>query len=273
MKKLLAILFLISLSLPSFGQNIMLSNWSKINKSKRLLVRSFHKKNVKKHKPAKIISTKAGDMKNKSESLPVDRDNIKSDLVKGNKIELANAGDKPESITNDSVNISQLVKAQIDLARKKENERQSKSKITVQEKPVQKKVNERRELLASVSSILAINRDLLIKIIVLAGAFILLMFLVLLRRKKIKKTIVKHVPNLKENISLLRQEKLIKVEVPQQKSFRSKLATNAGDLIRDDEQLSNSAKEFKVSKGELMLAARIRKHQNMMLKRRKKTIN
>lgn len=165
----------------------------------------------------------------------------------------------------DKVDISEMVREQIAAARKKADEEKSTPVPHIDVPKPAKNVKSEAGLLMSIRNKIPLSDDSLIKISVLS-AFSLLVFgfimsrRLLLRKKRPKN---KHdLKGLKQNIALIREERPIRVRKNNKlKTVRSRLLKKYSKVNMTNESISKTAKELKISKGELLLAERIRMHK------------
>jgi len=167
----------------------------------------------------------------------------------------------------DSVNISQMVLSQIAAARKKETEKESKPVIKVQAKKVKKAGNSWTSIFVKLRNNIPLSNDDFMKAVILIAFSVMVFVVVFLRRiknrlhKSDKKE--KSSDNLKKNISILREEKPLKIKYKKKlKLIRSKLSKNYS-MNPTNDSLTRTARELNIAKGEVLLAARIKAHEYM----------
>ena len=158
---------------------------------------------------------------------------------------------------SDSVNIRSLVQEQIQKALLNQSQSAHASVNAVQQKEkatVPVKPEEQLSGMAVIAGMI-LNQPLQYKIFELGS--LLIVGFVLLRRliQTIKK---KSLNALKAKISLLRNEKVLAKQDPKLQLVRKQLSNNELIFNKSEKQISKSAKELKISKGELLLAARLR---------------
>lgn len=160
----------------------------------------------------------------------------------------------------DSINISKLVQMQILAAQKKENEKINKTILNVETKKVEQPNKLNVNFLFEVRKIIPLSDIDLLKTMIIFSFSIIVFSAVFIKRKiSNKKSKKNKSTGLKKNISLMRQEKPIKVGKPDKfkKSVRKKLLISAPAKL-STESISKAAKEFQISKGEILLASRIK---------------
>ena len=160
---------------------------------------------------------------------------------------------------SDTVNISQMVAAQIDAARKKEEQINNnpapviQSNITLNTKPAS------LNLYDELKTRFSIPEDVMMKASILTSASFLSAAVIFIRRRKSKRKKQPANKNLKENIKSLREEKVQIKGSSKLSSVRNRLAENtpASNLTQGD--ISRTAKRLKISKEEILLAQRLKR--------------
>jgi hypothetical protein len=160
---------------------------------------------------------------------------------------------------NDSskVDVSQLVRQQIELAQAKQEMQ------TIQETEKQD-IPERRQPQVIKRIKLASNNSsgLLEKFIFLSAAAIVIFGFVLLRRK-MSEVKNKNEKNLKRNIQFLREERVMRKDNPNLKKIRFGLVNNTGIEELSEEAITYTAKKLRISREEIILANRINSYKMM----------
>ncbi len=160
---------------------------------------------------------------------------------------------------NDSINISKIVTGQIEEARKKaalQKTQDSELKL----KPAVVQAQTDSDFLSELIGKLNISGETAVKIGILGGASILVMFFILFRRIRSNK--IKHSDKkLRNNINLIREEKVIIKPDSKLRTVRNALARNPNTLDLSGSAVSKKASELNIAKGEKFLAARIKSHE------------
>lgn len=165
----------------------------------------------------------------------------------------------------DSVNISQIVQAQIAAARKEETEKKSQPVVNIQAKKVEKAKNSWTNIFVELRKNIPLSNDNFMKAVILIAFSFMAFIVVFLRRLKNKlhkpSKKEKSSDSLKKNISILREEKPLKIKYKKKlKLIRSKLSKNYS-MNPTSESLTRTARELNIAKGEVLLAARIKAHE------------
>lgn len=179
---------------------------------------------------------------------------IKADSSNSSQISLA---------SDSSINISKLVQMQILAAQKKENEKANKPVLNVETKKVKQPNKLDVYFLFQIRKMIPLSDTDLFKTIVMLSFSLIVFGSVFIKRKiSNKKNNKTKLTWLKKNISLMREEKPIKVGKPDKlkKSVRKKLLISAPAKL-STESISKAAKEFQISKGEILLASRIKNYE------------
>ena len=95
------------------------------------------------------------------------------------------------------------------------------------------------------------------KYYLMGGAAAFSMLFVGIRRAAKKKQSDK-VNELKRNIRMMREEKVIMLDDTERKMVRESLSNPSRKLVQDERFITSAAKKFNISKGEIELAARVR---------------
>ncbi len=163
-------------------------------------------------------------------------------------------------LASDSVNISQMVLAQIDAARKKQMEEKNQPTKLVETTTVKVQPASSTNFIADWVKSLAISEDTMVKIIIIGSAtFIAVIFISFRRLKYSKKYSVKN--DLKNGIKLIREEKVFGKKDEKLSSVRNKLAGSPSSYQLSNESVSRNARDLNIAKGEIYLAARIKSHE------------
>jgi len=167
---------------------------------------------------------------------------------------------------SDSVSISQLVEMQVLAARLKAIEE---SELTNEDKLIAEeiKIEDRKEVKAEESQgaasagfwvvILSLINGIPVEYKILVGASFILFFLIFFRR--INYRIQKSVKvELKKKIGMMREERVfVKTDGSKSELRKTLVESNAVNKL-SEKNIGKTAKELRVSKGELLLAARIK---------------
>jgi hypothetical protein len=167
-------------------------------------------------------------------------------------------------IAVDSVNIREMVEEQITAAKKKmleEKESAITGILTSNEKTVPKETGNEVHLgvIEKIREFLyKANKDMA-RVALLAGSTFLVFGTVLIRRVKIKKKNIRR-KKLVKNINSIREEKVVAKDNPKLKNVRTKLKNNP-ENFGEENSFGETAKELNISKGELLLAAKIKSYE------------
>ncbi|MHB8578626.1 MAG: hypothetical protein ACYDA4_02055 [Ignavibacteriaceae bacterium] len=162
-------------------------------------------------------------------------------------------------VDSDTVNISQIVAAQIDAARKKEEQIKNNpvqvvpSNISENTNPAS--LNHYEDL----KTRFAIPKDIMMKASILASASFLSASIIFIRRRKVKRKKQPANKNLKENIKSLREEKIQNKGSSKLSSVRNRLSENTPVHNLTPNDISNTAKRLNISKEEILLAQRLKR--------------
>ncbi len=158
----------------------------------------------------------------------------------------------------DSVNISQMVVAQINAAREKQKQSQSISDSQIQNVTSNAELQSSPGFLDEVKKQLSISDDTLLKIAILSSASFLAMIIILIRRRKLR--LVQPPDNdLRDNIKLLREEKIKIQGNSKLSSVRNRLADSSPAYNLTNDAVSNSARKLNISKEEILLAQKLKR--------------
>jgi hypothetical protein len=161
-----------------------------------------------------------------------------------------------KAVDKDSVNIRELVQAQIQNAIEKQTAASKVSGSSTKTESVDSSTPQ-EEQIASHGLILGviINQPLHMKIFEISSFLIITVLLSVRLVGAIQK---KSLHVLKEKIAMLRNEKIIYKQDPKLQVIRKQLPNKDSIFNKSDKHISKAAKELKISKGELLLAARLR---------------
>jgi hypothetical protein len=159
------------------------------------------------------------------------------------------SNDINSSVKDDSVNLQEYVRSQIAAAKEKE-------KVTSTNQSVSRKPEVIREEKVTGSG--KNEGPLSPKILVLVTAGFFAFSFIGIRRLKLRSN-----NKLKKNINLIRKEYAVRKENPKLTGLRAKLCDGHDYYDADAKFFSERAKEYKISQGELILAARIKSHKMM----------
>lgn len=160
----------------------------------------------------------------------------------------------------DSVNIRQLVADQIEQARKKQITMESLPKVAVSPAISTGNYETVKKYLNNMPGYLNASFDMVMEISLMGIISILAALLIFLIRGHHKKRI-KTRKTLKDNIKLLREEKLFVKNNPRLSKIRNELGKSPATYNYSKEKISNAAKDWNISKGEILLAAKIKAHE------------
>jgi hypothetical protein len=161
-----------------------------------------------------------------------------------------------QSTSRDTVRISDLVQQQI----QKALEKKSVARASIVPEKLPEKINVPAETIVepAQSNLIVnylINQPLHIQLFIVASVLIVLF--VSFRRAiySIKK---KSLDVLKQKIAMLRQEKVKSIVNPKLQLIRKQLRGKEMVFMKSDRQISKTARELNISKGELLLSARLK---------------
>lgn len=169
----------------------------------------------------------------------------------------------------EEVDIQELVRQQIDEARKKEKSKIENENSAIAEPVVYQKAKPETEqtIIGSLNDIYNKVEDNLgsleIKLIILSSFTVVVMSVVGVKRGKKKNVKVNNFPaqEFKKNIKLVREEKFIRHIDPKLKKLRTNLYLNTRYLNESSSDLSETARKLNIAKTELILASRFSKEQ------------
>jgi hypothetical protein len=176
----------------------------------------------------------------------------------------------------DTINISQMVSAQIEAARIKQTQdslitQESKSlplktvaitQAVVSQKP--KRENSQLESLFTyikplIQRVLMFN-EMTIKLTIMAVATVLAFLFVFARRKKLNTKKIKS-GSVKDGIKLIREERVKDRNDSELSLIRKKLMGSTSSFQLSSDSVLKNARELNIAKGEIYLAARIKSHE------------
>ncbi len=160
----------------------------------------------------------------------------------------------------ESVNIKKMVAAEIEQAHKKMLEEQSIPKTVKTQNVKIKKAGTIEQSVIALPGILYTFSSAGIKVVILAFASIIAALVIVLRRKKSSK-IFRTRQALKNNIKLLREEKIFIKQNNKLSGIRFKLKNSPTLYGHSKEGLLKAAKSLNISQGEILLAAKIKSHE------------
>lgn len=163
----------------------------------------------------------------------------------------------------DSISLSGIVASQIAAARQK----QLNDSVNTAQVPVVKQEPAKSELTGIAAGILEkargfynANTDLVLKAAFLLSVSLAVFIIVFIRRRRLRPK-KKFESTLKNNIRKLREEKIEFSINPDLKMMRKNLVQDPSFNFTSHDSISRTARELNISKGELMLAARIKSHE------------
>jgi hypothetical protein len=160
---------------------------------------------------------------------------------------------------SDTVNISQMVAAQIDAARKKEEQINNNPALVIQSNITQNTKPASLNLYDELKTRFSIPEDVMMKASILATASFISAAVIFIRRRKSKRKKQPANKNLKENIKSLREEKIQIKGSSKLSSVRNRLAENTPAYNLTQGDISRTAKRLNISKEEILLAQRLKR--------------
>ncbi len=160
----------------------------------------------------------------------------------------------------DSVNISDMVLAQIQAAKKKQAEEKNQPALMQTAVVTKTHQNSSSNFLNDWEKSLSLSEDTMIKIIILASTSLFAIVFISFRRMRNghKNSDVK---SLKNGIKLMREEKVLWKNDKKLSGIRTKLSGSPSAYELTNESISRNAREMKIAKEEIYLAARIRSQE------------
>ena len=159
----------------------------------------------------------------------------------------------------DSVNISEMVLAQIQAAQKKQSEQKNTpppTAVVVTKTQSNNSTNFINDWIKSLS----LSEDTMIKIIILGSATLFAVIFISFRRMR-KGHKNSDSRNLKNGIKLMREEKVYWKKDEKLSGIRTKLSGSPSSYQLTNESISKNARDLKIAKEEIYLAARIKSHE------------
>ncbi|HUX92256.1 MAG TPA: hypothetical protein VMV36_00500 [Ignavibacteriaceae bacterium] len=160
---------------------------------------------------------------------------------------------------SDTVNISQMVAAQIDAARKKEEQINNNPAMVIQSNITQNTKPASLNLYDELKTRFSIPEDVMMKASILATASFISAAVIFIRRRKSKRKKQPANKNLKENIKSLREEKVQIKGSSKLSGVRNRLAENTPAYNLTQGDISRTAKRLNISKEEILLAQRLKR--------------
>ena len=184
---------------------------------------------------------------------------------------ISNSSSSSVLVTSDSINIRQMVEEQISAVKTRQLEEAKKSENIVEKKSetslkgkeengsglfYTSEVSTLEKIKTAFSSLEVMNN----KFSILGFATILIFSVVIIRRKILSRQKVNK-NSLKENIKLLREEKAVKKFNPKLTGIRNSLIHDSSTFANPKAGISKIAKELNIAKGEILLAAKLKSHE------------
>ncbi len=164
-----------------------------------------------------------------------------------------------DQANGDSVDISQMVQSQIDAARKKEM--QEKDMALKQAVVKLKEIPDENPdyFFVGLRRMIPLSDDALIKLFVLASASAGIFIFVFIKRSSLRKK--SGSSKLKNNIKLLREEKISSVKNGKLTEVRNRLTSAPSTYETSNRAVARNARDMQIAKGEIYLAAKIKSHE------------
>ncbi|MCL5030687.1 MAG: hypothetical protein M1480_16870 [Bacteroidetes bacterium] len=184
---------------------------------------------------------------------------------KGEVIPLQSAANDTSKINSaqtytDSVNISEMVLAQIQAAQKKQIEEKNQSMQPPVAAVTKTQSNISANFVNDWIKTLSLSEDTMIKIIILGSATLVAVIFISFRRMRSgHKNSNKR--DLKNGIKLMREEKVFGKNNEKLSGIRTKLSNSPSSYQLSNESISRNARDLKIAKEEIYLAARIKSHE------------
>lgn len=160
---------------------------------------------------------------------------------------------------SDTVNISQMVAAQINAARIKEERINNNPALIVQSNMPQNTKPASMNLYKELETKFSIPEDVMMKGTILASASFLSATVIFIRRRKNRRKKQPANKNLKDNIKSLREEKIQIKGNSKLSGVRNRLAESTPVHNLNQEDVSRTAKRLNISKEEILLAQRLKR--------------
>ncbi len=186
-----------------------------------------------------------------------------------------NAGTVTTFSQADSINIKQIVEGQINAIKEKQLKETKKQIVAIDIKnettpSLTKKglsnkgsnfvQNSIKPLLNKIQDTFFYSEAITNKVKILGFASIISLLVVIIRRKIINRKFLKK-DGLKDNIRLLREERVVKKTDIKLKGIRNSLVNNTLSYSNTQAGISKVAKEMSIAKGEVLLAAKIKSYE------------
>jgi|GEM_PF-2609474 len=167
-------------------------------------------------------------------------------------------------ISTDSINIGQIVQAQINSARMKILNEKKQEPVPIIIMSNANKPDNLEIVYTQLRNKIPFSDDLLIKFFILGSAVIISSFFILFRRLRRSRMSINS--ELKNNIKLLREEKIFRKKDNKLSVVRNKLASLSIPYKLSDFEVTQKAREMNISKEEIYLAAKIKYHERNITK-------
>jgi hypothetical protein len=202
-----------------------------------------------------------------------------SEKVPADKVPIDSLNAQLYGIAGDSVNIKDMVTAQIEAARNKQVQDsitaadsnsvqklpaktavESQAVVTLKHNSEKTELEKLSEYLDPVFQAVRMSNELTIKMAIMGVATFFAFFIILIRRTRLgKKKTTKR--DTKDGIKLIREEKVKDKKDGKLSLVRNKLLGSAPSFQLSKESVSKNARELNIAKGEIYLAARIKSHE------------
>ena len=160
--------------------------------------------------------------------------------------------------SSDTLNISQIVMAQINAARKKEENRNQLATNKDNDLALINPTQNSPGFISELERQLSISPDVFLKILILTSAALLAAIIIVIRRRRARKSI-KPENNLKGNIKLMREENIRVQGNSKLSSVRNRLSDRTPEYNLTNESISSSARKLNISKDEILLAQKLKR--------------
>ncbi len=159
--------------------------------------------------------------------------------------------------SSDTLNISQIVMAQINAARKKEENRNQLATNKDNDLALINPTQNSPGFISELERQLSISPDVFLKILILTSAALLAAIIIVIRRRARKS--IKPENNLKGNIKLMREENIRVQGNSKLSSVRNRLSDRTPEYNLTNESISSSARKLNISKDEILLAQKLKR--------------
>jgi hypothetical protein len=166
----------------------------------------------------------------------------------------------PSNGETSNINISSIVAAQIKQAHKKQLDERQKKKTAVAQTLKVKPVKAETHSLITLPNFFNKLSDTGMKVLILLFASIIAASVVFIRRKKYSRKSTTN-QTLKNNIKLLREERIFVKQNPKLSDVRNSLGSSPSLYNNGRESILKVARELNISQGEIFLAAKIKAHE------------